>query len=653
MLRNRGIAFKLALLILSCTVAILALVQTESYEVSKHYILKSVEENARNLASSTVYKIETVLASVQKVSENIAFSLENAQPSRDEVIRLVQRVVARNHEIYGAGIAFEPFAMDPYSLFFCPYAHRSGDLASENETVELTFLGGAGYRYFYRDWYQLPKELGRAVWSEPYFDEGGGNTIMTTHSVPFYNTVDGQRVFRGVVGADMDLGWLQDIITSVKIFKTGYAFLISRQGTFLVHPERRLMMNETIFSLAEEKNDPRLREIGKAMTRGESALVEFICPTTGKDAYLYYLPLPTSGWSLGVVIPRDELMADVTRLNQIMLGTGAAGFVLLFIVIVVIARSITKPLARLNRAARRIASGNLDAPVPDIKGGDEVAQLAKDFAQMRNALRDFIKELKETTRSKERIESELRIAREIQMGILPKIFPPFPERGEFDLYASIEPAREVGGDLYDFFFVDENTFCFLIGDVSGKGVPAAFFMAVTKTLLKVTAERGLDPGAVLSKVNDDLAAENDSCMFVTLFCACIDLPTGTVKYASAGHNPPVLLPASGAPSWLPPRNEPVAGAMEGMVYTTDTLTLGPGDALFFYTDGVTEAMNHKEELYSDPRLMDLLGTLGGQSPKELVTTVNASIKAFTGGAEQSDDITMLALRYLGRSEETR
>lgn len=194
--------------------------------------------------------------------------------------------------------------------------------------------------------------------------------------------------------------------------------------------------------------------------------------------------------------------------------------------------------------------------MPTIAPGDEVGDLAASFASMKDALKKHIADLTTATAARERIESELRIARDIQMSILPKIFPPFPDRAELDVFAAIVPAREVGGDLYDFFFVDGHRFCFLIGDVSGKGVPAAFFMAVTKTLIKVVAEREPDPGRILTTVNDELSADNDSCMFVTLFLAILDTRTGRLEFGNAGHNAPLLLrqgrSRSGSAAWRSP-----------------------------------------------------------------------------------------------------
>ncbi|MDD3311572.1 SpoIIE family protein phosphatase [Pseudodesulfovibrio sp.] len=644
-MKSLGIAAKLALFILSCVFVIVLAIVIYNYAYSREIILKQAEENSRLLALETTSRIDAVLSSVQKMANNIAFSLEDATLTREEILDLDRRVLANNPEIYGMAIAFEPYFLEKDKLFFAPYHYRSAG------RIAFTMLGGPRYRYFYMDWYQIPKELGHSIWTEPYNDEGGGGVLMTTYAVPFYRTVDGRKVFAGVVTADVSLEWLKEMLQDIRIYRTGYAFLLSRHGTFVAHPDRNLVMNQTIFSLAEEVKSPALWRIGRNMLDGKSAFVELDNTVSEDERYLFYTGLEYGGWSLGVIFPKSEMLADVTRLSNVMSLIGLFGFALLALLIVTISRRITRPLSRLSKAALEIADGNLDLVLPETRCDDEVGRLTKSFRTMKFSLKEYIDNLTSTTAAKERIESELRIARDIQMGILPKLFPAFPDRTEFEIFASIEPAKEVGGDLYDFFFVDETHFCFLVGDVSGKGVPAAFFMAVTKTLLKVVSERGLNPGEVLSKVNSDLAAENESCMFVTLFLAIIDIETGDVQYANAGHNPPVYMPCGGAPEWIPPLGEPVAGIMDGMQYTTKSMKMNPGDIIFIYSDGVTEAMNPDKELYSDERLMRFMSDARGPFAPKLVKDLDASIKAFARGAEQSDDITMLAMQFMGKCKK--
>ena len=269
---------------------------------------------------------------------------------------------------------------------------------------------------------------------------------------------------------------------------------------------------------------------------------------------------------------------------------------------------------------------------------------------MQQSLKSYITRLTEATAAKERIESELNIAREIQLSILPKIFPPFPGMPELDLFAVLKSAREVGGDLYDFFPIDDDHFCFVIGDVTGKGVPASLFMAVTKTLFKATAGKNTPPEVVLDKVNAELSKGNEKAMFVTAFFAILDTRTGVIEFSNGGHNLPVLMRKDGSVKYLWRTGGMVVGAMEGMKFERGTLTLAPGDRFFLYTDGVTEAMDEKRVLFSDERLLTELKLLEGLPVKEVLNRLLAMLVEYSKG-DQSDDITMMLLEYQGTKQK--
>ena len=639
MMKNRGIALKLIILILASTILIFGLIFGYNYKFSRRIIERNVEENAKNLTFTTVNKVETVLHAIEKIPENMAYFLENSSYRKNELLNLIRTVVKNNSEIYGSTISFEPYAFEKNSLYFGPYFYKS------NGKIRFTWLGSESYRYFYLDWYQIPKELNHAIWSEPYYDEGGGNIIMCTYSVPFYKTISGKRQFMGIVTADVALNWLEEIVSSIKISQTGYGFLISRNGMVVTHPASDLIMNETLFSIAETRNDDRLREIGREMIQGKSGFVPINDIVSGKKCWLYYAPLPSSGWSLGVLFPQDELMADIVHLNQTVSLLGIIGSVLLLVVIVFIARSITRPLRALARATVDIAKGNLDIEIPAIKSHDEVGKLGESFISMKRSLKQYIKELTDTTSAKERIESELKIAHDIQMSILPKIFPPFPNRPEFDIYAIIEPAKEVGGDFYDFFLMDEYLY-FVIGDVSGKGVPASLFMAVTTTLIKAKTGKGMLPDEILTKVNEELCVGNDTSMFVTIFCGMLNIQTGDVFYSNGGHNLPYLLYRDGGAELLENTGGMALGVMNDVKYQTKKITLHTEDGFFLYTDGVTEATDSSENLFSDRRLKGFLQEIHGFSPTKLIQDTVGIVKNFVSGAPQADDITIMALKYL-------
>jgi sigma-B regulation protein RsbU (phosphoserine phosphatase) len=262
-------------------------------------------------------------------------------------------------------------------------------------------------------------------------------------------------------------------------------------------------------------------------------------------------------------------------------------------------------------------------------------------------LKRMLGQLKTEIETRERINAELRIARNIQASMLPRVFPPFPGRKGFEIYAMMEPASEVGGDFYDFFLIEENKLCVLVGDVSGKGVPAALLMAVSKTLLRSEATQGYSTGEILARVNNVLCADNHECMFLTVFCLILNTSTGEAEYCSAGHNPPLFRSNDGALRFLDADQGLLVGYEENFRWESQKLQFKPGDIVFLYTDGVTEAENSKQEQFSEERFRASLSTLQSNDLAEIVSVVRQDIVRHTQGHPQSDDITLLALRFNG------
>ncbi len=459
---------------------------------------------------------------------------------------------------------------------------------------------------------------------------------------------------------------------------TGYLW-INDMGrpypTMVMHPtipslEGQVMDNPEYNNCAFGKSQNLFQAFVDVCTEKGDGFVDYLWPKPTKEglsepaAKLSYVRLyEPLGWVIGTGVYIDNIETEIEQrlsvmnehINRLVL---MIVFTSILIVLAAIGLSfaaggtLTRPIRQLIASMKEIQEEGLTLKRVKLRGSEEIEKLGTIFNQMVGAIMDGVTRLAESTADKERIESELRIAREIQMGILPRLFPAFPERSEFDIHAAIDPAKEVGGDLYDFFFLDEDSFCFLVGDVSGKGVPAAFFMAVTKTLIKAVSESRQPIGEIITKVNRDMSFDNKSGMFVTLFCAVLNVKTGEVHYTNAGHNPPMVIRKGEEPFFLKGHgpNQLVAGFMDDVVYRTDTLRLSPGDTLFLYTDGVTEAMNPESELYSDERLLvELSGIedVSGKLPEDLIRTVFRSVRKFAAGAEQSDDITMLALRFRG------
>ena len=611
------------------------------YYFIRNTIKETTRENAIFLADNTVNRIEQVLSPAEKVPEIVAKMLESSFLANDSLLPFLKSILQNNKNIYGSTIAFEPDFFADKGLYYAPYVFRKGN------SICSTMLGNQDYEYFWMDWYQIPKMTNASYWSEPYYDEGGGNILMTTYSVPFYTMKEGKRTFSGIVTIDISLDWLTEIMSSVKIFKTGYAFLLSRNGVIISHPKKDYVMNQSIFTIAKENNQPGMRTIGREMILGKSNFIsaDFKSKWHSGKLWIIYRGLPSSHWSIGVIYPDNEMFASLHKINILLVFLIIAGLSLLSFFTVKIINKLTAPLKKFADSARLIAAGNFDVQLPEIKTEDEMKELHNSFSFMQKELSEYIVNLKDTTAAKEKIESELRIAREIQMAMIPHIFPPFPDLPQVDVFAILKSAKEVGGDPYDFFVIDGNKFCFAIGDVSGKGVPASLFMAVTRTLVRSISDKEVSPAVIVSTLNKSLSLNNESSMFVTFFLGVLNLETGELRYSNAGHNPPVIIRKEGTAVMFEKTKFIPVGLFEDFEYGELTLQLGHGDKIFLYTDGVNEAENADNKLFGDDNLMGIISGNVNASPRDLIHKMEEAVASHVDGYTQSDDITMMTIFF--------
>ena len=363
----------------------------------------------------------------------------------------------------------------------------------------------------------------------------------------------------------------------------------------------------------------------------------FVQKVYDKPSFCMYVM--TEGYYIIGVMPLEEAMrtSDVAICLTVLLSIIMFGiqFVALYILVKFI---VVKKIQQVNDSLAQITDGNLNVVV-NVRSNSEFASLSDDINMTVDTLKRYIAE------AAARIDKELEFARIIQMSALPNTFPPFPDHKEFDIFASMNAAKEVGGDFYDFYLVDENKLAFIIADVSGKGIPAAMFMMTSKTLIKSLATEGNDIATVITAANSKLCENNEANMFITAFMGCLDLETGKLEYVSAGHNPPLIKHGDGSFQYLPKSKTIVLAAMEGYPYRAEEVQLEPGDMIYLYTDGVTEATDSSNELYGEPRLQDALNAKSWNTMEELCRGIKKDVDAFVGDAPQFDDITMVAIRW--------
>lgn len=510
------------------------------------------------------------------------------------------------------------------------------------------------YDFKETEWYQAVMKEGKPLYTDVYKGAYGWG-LMTTCAAPFYGA-DGE--ITGVVCIDLQLEDIQRELVSVDISEHASAYLVDRYGNLIAGPDVDYS-TESFRQLSELNSSPEFEKVAAGILAQENGVSE----VEGK--FYAYAPIDHVDWSLIIIVPKEDILQPVTEMldtingemeesstfisRRIMAAVVSLILVLLLSVALIVYMAVrftgrlVEPLQSMRRQVRVISGGELDVRVK-VESDDEVGELAEEFNQMASSLKEHIEQIRMVTAEKERIGAELSVAKQIQANMLPNIFPPFPERTEFDIYASMTPAREVGGDFYDFFLVDEDHLAVVMADVSGKGVPAALFMVIAKTLIKDCVQMGRGPAEAFAEVNNKLCESNDEGMFVTAWLGLLEISTGKMAYVNAGHNPPLIGKKKEGFAYLKMRPGFVLAGMEDMSYKSGELFLEEGDVLFLYTDGVTEAARKDNVLYGEERLRQILNAHTGKRAEELVRAVGEDIGNFVEGADQFDDITMLALQ---------
>ena len=499
--------------------------------------------------------------------------------------------------------------------------------------------GEAYYNYYGSTWYSEAQGREKGAFFTEVYDDVYGRGLTVTCASPFFKNGS----FAGVVCMDILVSDLQYDAIDISLGEGSRAILVDGDGCIIASPDMKPDQKELDSILSYDIFTP---EVTEEILRGEEGVSEF-----PGEIYCAYAPVGQADWVLCVTVPREIVLSGLDSISRSIRGSEYVfGFIFLNVLAAVavlvskFSTKLTAPLKRLQEDVEIISKGNLDHKATVI-GNDELGDLAQAFNSMTDSLKDYIAELTSVTAEKERIGAELSVASHIQSSMLPCIFPPFPDRKEFDIYASMVPAKEIGGDFYDLFMVDNTHIALVMADVSGKGVPAALFMVIGKTLIKDHTVPGTDLGEVFTSVNNMLCDSNSEGLFITAFECVLDLETGELRYVNAGHNPPLIRREGGEFEYLRTKAAFVLAGMEGIKYRSGSMTLNTGDEIFLYTDGITEACDTEEKLYGEDRLRSCLNTAEYSSCRELLSAVKEDTAGFVGDAPQFDDMTMLALKF--------
>lgn len=556
--------------VLLVIVALLTLEATSliQYYFSQQGIKEESTARARGQLESSSNKIMDIVNQTEAAVRNSVWIAQWCLNVPDSLIRVAQRVVEDNPVVVGSTVAVVPGYLKDHPLF-SPYVCEGPD------GLEFKTLATEEYDYPSQEWFVKPLELQEGYWSEPYVDEGGGNILMTTYSLPIR---DQEGEIAAILTADISLEWLTQMVGNIQVYPHAYSMILSREGQVVVSP------------VNNEDSEHIAREVIKANLQ-TGADGEFSVRKRALSNLVFYTSIENTGWIMSIVIPESVIYAGIRRIALMVSLLQVLGIMMIILII----SSVFKNQREIN----------------------------------------------EINAQKDRMEGELQVASNIQMSMVPKIFPPFPNRDDLDMSAFLVPAKEVGGDLYDFFIRDEKLH-FCIGDVSGKGVPASLLMAVTRTQYRTLATHYDSPSRIVTSINDGMTDMNDNNMFVTFFCGILDLETGLLKYCNAGHNAPYILTDAIRELDVKP-NLPL-GIMDGMVFEEQEVMMHYDDALFLYTDGLNEAENINHDQFGDEGIRAVLHTR--RDADGHLKAMEKAVIDFRGEADQSDDLTMLFIHYL-------
>lgn len=636
-MRSGGLATRLTLIFLTGVLVIFSIAFFYTYDYSRKILLKEAEQSARMQADLTLSRLETVLGPLEAVPSSLTSILSSESPDPYRILLMTQDIILKNPLVYGSCIAFEP-----RSNGAADYAHYLFETGSGLGSKRL----GGSYNFYAMDWYRLPKEKGSPVWVGPYYDTGGGDTLMCTFSVPFFEKKASKKEFAGVLTLDLSLTALSGMVSSIRPEKGGIAFLISADGRLVTAPSAEYL-NKSLSDLVGKDQTLAHATLAK-MLQGGTGFLMLNRTWKGEAAWLYYAPVKTTGWSLAIIFPESTLFADLHAFFRRLLFVFLASVLAMAATIIFLSLRLAKPIRQLAIATQKIGNGDFTSSLPEIRSRTEIGELADSFSRMQGALNTYTRSLEEATAARERMEGELRVAHDIQLGLLPSSFP---HRSELDLGALLEPAKLIGGDFYDFFFLDDDRLFLAIGDVAGKGIPAALFMSVTRTFFRSKAGSGTTPAQTMNEVNAELCRNNPNQLFVTFLVAILHVGSGLLELCNAGHPLPLLRKKNGLVRPLALKPNIPLGINPEFRFQKDSIILMSGDQVVFYTDGITEAEDPSGRFYTRWSLERSISVADPMTSARLASTVMESLRAFTSGAPPSDDIALMALTFHGRDSE--
>ena len=636
----RGLAFKQSMMILAAITIVFSLILGIMNYKAQAMLNQITTENGEEISRANVNYIDKLFNSSKVIGDDLADSISmhamNKANMDDFLLQSLFNVRRTIPQIIAMVVAYEP-GMGPET--------PEGEYMrlARFEKGESKLIDGANYQD--KEWYTSIKKSKTSRWQEPFIGDFITEPIAI-YTVPIFKTNEtGEKVFAGVLAVDMSIDFLKDEVSSIPVSNSGYAMITTANNIAVAYPKKIAEGKRNQDIVIKERRGLKDFDFDRRVRDTCGLFIGTVAG--GEESAIYYTTIHSNDWTFMVVWPIQKYREDQRAMRSLFLLMALGGYGVIFVIILLISFRVARPLKELAIAARKLGQGNFDVAIPKMKGGDEVAEFAWAFSNMLSELKDNIEKQKDM----KRIERELDLARNIQLSMLSG-----EERDEnsdddrHELAPFLLPAKEVGGDFYDFFKIDNDHLCVVVGDVSGKGVAAALFMMVARIILRTMTKNLKSVVDAFNKTNYALAKRNKLDMFVTVWAGIIDLRTGHIDFASAGHNPPVVRHEDGSVEFIPSKAGLVMAAMEETVYKPQTFDMKKGDMLFLYTDGVTEATNSENKLFGDHRLLDAVRKCADLNTVNTCILVKNEIDKFVQDVPQFDDITMLAIKFNGNDE---
>ena len=632
-MNKKRISYRLSIYILSTTIVVISAIVLLNYRYTKRMLMQHIEESAINKSELIISSVAKQVVRSQEITRNVA-NQSLYYLKHNDLRFFLKNVLEANQILNGIHVDLKPeFSNGRFPIHYTAYKTSDSIMCSDS--------GNKCIFEQYSDFYKQLEISPNGFWTEPYVCKRNNKQAVISFSFPI--KLPGTEQIVGNASGEIAMDFINEVVSGIKIGKEGVSFIINRAGLFLTHPVNEWIMKKNLFDLPAKILPGNILELKSLIEKGQHGSgYGYPEMYNYRKAWFYFAPMPYTNWTVIILIPEKQMFFDLWIVFRQIATVSLIGTLLIFIIFIFIFQRTLNPLLQITKD---IQSFSFEGKKED-KVKNEIVALVESLEELQTRYLQFQQEQNQTKKDKRRFEKEMKSAKEIQFNIIPSGYPAFPDRVEFDLFAVLNPAQIIGGDLYDYFFIDKNHLLFTIGDVSGKGIPASLFMAVAHTLIKGNANV-LSSKHIVEILNKKLSHRNSNQHFLTIFLGILDVKNGILDYCNAAHNYPYILRNNGEIETLDETHGLPVGIYPGKSYNSSTTILKAGDTILLYTDGVIDCRDENDNAYGQQRLEENLQNLHNLTCVKMVTKIENSLNLFKGNSLQTDDISLMALQFKG------